>query len=139
MTGPVSRFLKPASAAVIGASRRQDGPSDFLVRAILAYGQPSELHLVNPGGHEIGGRASVRSVEELPDGIDLSLVMVPAPSVVATVEACAAKGFGGAIIYSAGSASFRRRQRLQMIVQPDEVERGTDPGDAGNQVQPAHQ
>src|SRR3712207_2581782 len=96
-----ARFLKPQSAVLIGASRAVGKPSDFLVQALREYGSPAEVHLVNPGGYEIGGHQSVRSVDDLRDGIDLALVMVPAPAVVDVVERCAAKGFGGAIVYSA--------------------------------------
>jgi hypothetical protein len=39
----------------------------------------------------------------------------------------------------AGQIVVARARRLQVIVEPDEVERGTDPGDAGDQMQPARQ
>jgi acyl-CoA synthetase (NDP forming) len=107
MTDAIARFLTPASVAVVGASRSVGVPSQFLVQALREYGHPAEVHLVNPGGYVIDGQQSVRSVQELPDGLDLALVMVPAAAVVEVVETCAAKGFGGAIVFSAGFADDR--------------------------------
>ena len=54
-------------------------------------------------------------ISEVPEAVDLAIVAVPAPSVVDTVEACAARGVRVAVIYSAGFAEMgaegRRHQR----------------------------
>jgi acyl-CoA synthetase (NDP forming) len=123
MTDAIRRLLTPTSIAVLGASRSAEGPSGFLLAALREYRYPGDLHLVNPGGHEIDGRTSLRSADELPEGIDLALVLVPAAAVVESVEQCAARGIGAAVIFSAGFGDDRdpagpqREQALARIVE----------------------
>jgi acyl-CoA synthetase (NDP forming) len=62
------------------------------------------LHLVNPRYDRIGERPCVRTVAELPDGIDCVVLAIPQAHVVDTVRACAKKGIGGVIVLSGGFA-----------------------------------
>lgn len=123
MTDAIRRLLTPKSIAVLGASRSTEGPSGFLLGALRAWGYPGELHLVNPGGYEIDGRPSIRSAADLPEGVDLALVLVPAHAVVASVEECAGRGIGAAVIFSAGFGDDRdpagpaRQAALAQIVE----------------------
>src|SRR5581483_9212744 len=44
------------------------------------------------------------TVREIPDGVDLAFVAVPAADVVATIDDCAAAGVKAAVVLSAGFA-----------------------------------
>jgi acyl-CoA synthetase (NDP forming) len=62
------------------------------------------LHLVNPRYDRIGEHACVRSIAELPDGIDCAVLAIPQVHVVDAVRACAEKGIGGLIVLAGGFA-----------------------------------
>ncbi len=53
------------------------------------FGNP--LHLVNPRYDRIGERPCVRSISELPDGIDCAVLAIPQAHVADAVRACAEK------------------------------------------------
>jgi len=101
---PLRRFFEPRSVAVIGASATPHKPGNDVVKNILANKYTGKLYLVNPKGEEILGIRAHRSVAELPDGIDLAIVILPAQSNPEAVRQCAAKGIK-AIVLAAGGFS----------------------------------
>ena len=60
--------------------------------------------LVNPKGGEIQGKKIYSSVSELPEGIDLAVVIVPAPNVREVLIDSGRKGIRAVIVESAGFA-----------------------------------
>src|SRR5262249_51188434 len=59
---------------------------------------------VNPKDRMVHGRAAVASITDLPEAVDLAVVVVPAASVPGVVEQCADRGIGGALVLTAGFA-----------------------------------
>ena len=94
-------FFHPNSIAVVGASNRNIG--NFMV-ANLLVGFKGGIFPVNRSYQEIEGLPCFPSLEDIPDPIDLAIVLVPASSVPSVLEACAAKGVRRVIIESAGFA-----------------------------------
>ena len=58
---------------VIGASATPHKPGNDVIRNILANQYSGKLFLVNPKGGEILGIKVHRSIQELPEGIDLAI------------------------------------------------------------------
>jgi acyl-CoA synthetase (NDP forming) len=106
-TRDLGSLLAPKSLALVGVSRTEGTPSRHLLANLLEYQFPGPFLLVNPSGEPIEGLASYRTVEELPEPVDLALVVVPAYQVPDTVAACAARGIPAAVVYSAGFADDR--------------------------------
>ena len=108
-------LLRPASVAVIGASNDPTRIGGRPIRYLRAAGFAGRIHPVNPKHREVQGLPAFPHVSAVPDAVDLAVVAVPAPSVVETVEACAARGVRAAVVFSAGfaetGAEGRRRQR----------------------------
>jgi acetyl coenzyme A synthetase (ADP forming)-like protein len=100
----IVRLLRPASIAVVGASRRTGTIGRELLANLVAGGFRGQLYPVNPAGGEIGGLRAYRSVGELPRDVDLVVVAVPASHVAEVVEACGRQGVGGLVVISAGFA-----------------------------------
>ena len=48
-----------------------------------------------------------RSVEEIPDAVDMAVVMIPAPAVPGILEALGRKGVRHAVIETAGFGEYR--------------------------------
>jgi acyl-CoA synthetase (NDP forming)/RimJ/RimL family protein N-acetyltransferase len=113
----VQRLLRPASVAVVGASRSAHSVGQALLRHILDGGFTGEVHAVNPNAEEIAGAASYASVRDIPTEVDLAVVAVPAADVEQVVADCAAKGLRGLVVVSSGFAEtgeegVQRQRRL---------------------------
>ena len=114
-TESLDALLRPASVAVIGASNDPTRIGGRPIRYLRAAGYAGRVYPVNPRHKDVQGLVAFPHISDVPEAVDLAIVAVPAPSVVDTVEACAARGVQVAVIYSAGFAEMgaegRRRQR----------------------------
>lgn len=103
-TMSVARLLRPRSVAIVGASPTPGALGASVLGNLERAGYAGDIHLVNPKRAEINGRPCVASVEALPDGVDCAVLAIPRAAVLETIEACAKKGVGGAILFAAGFA-----------------------------------
>ncbi|MCY4660786.1 MAG: acetate--CoA ligase family protein [Acidobacteria bacterium] len=106
-------LLRPASVAVIGASNDPTRIGGRPVRYLRAAGYAGRVYPVNPRYAQVQGLPAFGSIAEVPEAPDLAIVAVPAPSVVETVEACAARGVRVAVVFSAGFAEMGAAGRRQ--------------------------
>jgi acetyltransferase len=99
----MDRFLNPKSIAVIGASAdpRKGG---YALVSNLKEKIPEGLYPVNPGASEICGLRAFKSVDDLPENVDLAVIFIPATAVPEAMEACGKKGISRIMIQSAGFA-----------------------------------
>ena len=104
----IARLLEPTSIVVVGASRRSGTPGHDLLRNLAEGGFTGPLHAVHPEVTEVAGVPAVASVEDVPGGVDLAIVVVPAAAVHDVVLACARKRVRGLLIVSAGFAETGR-------------------------------
>jgi acyl-CoA synthetase (NDP forming) len=105
MTGqPIARLLRPRSVAIVGASATPGALGAAVLANLerLQYG--GEIHLINPNRDRIGDRPCLKSVDDLPAGVDVAVLAIPRAAVLDTVRALAARQVGAAIIFSAGFA-----------------------------------
>jgi acetate---CoA ligase (ADP-forming) len=101
MTGLTPLFA-PARVAVLGVSRNPAKLGHRLLQNVLTGGFGGVVIPVNPSGEPILDLPTVRSVEALPDGVDLALVSLPASAVPEAVKALAGRGVKAAVILSSG-------------------------------------
>ncbi|MCJ7725307.1 MAG: GNAT family N-acetyltransferase, partial [Acidimicrobiia bacterium] len=92
----------PRSVAIIGASRDQQSIGGRLMRNVLDARFNGAVFPVNPNSPAVGSVKAYRSVLDIPDPIDVAVVVVPAKYVVPVVEECAQKGVKGLVVISAG-------------------------------------
>ena len=102
--GNLTPFFEPKSVAIIGASAAPGKAGHELIRNIQANGYPGRLHPVNPKGGEILGLPVSTSIETLPDGVDLALIVLPAEATPGAVRDCAAKGIRHVVCMAGGFA-----------------------------------
>lgn len=95
---PLERLLAPRSIALIGASDQPDSLGTPFTRQLLDSGFPGFIHLVNRHRERVYGQPCLRDARELPDGVDLALVLTPWASVPEVVEQLARRRCGGAVI-----------------------------------------
>lgn len=94
--------LQPRSITVIGASDKLESLGGKAFSNLLQAGFSGDVYPVNPGSSEVQGIKAFNSVEELPDDIDLAVVIVPRDAVLPTVTMCGEKGMKAAVVISAG-------------------------------------
>ncbi|MHB8764175.1 MAG: acetate--CoA ligase family protein [Deferrisomatales bacterium] len=88
--------------AFVGASAGFGKWGHSLFANLVAGGYRGGVHLVNPRGGTIAGRPAVVRVADLPDGVDLAVVSVPAREVPALMPQLAARGIRSAVVVSSG-------------------------------------
>ena len=102
--GSLAPLFEPRAIAVYGASsdptKIGGRPLDFL----KSSGFDGPLYPINPKAAQIQGLPAFATVSAVPGPVDLAIVAVPAPGVLAALEDCAAKGVGGAVVLSSGFA-----------------------------------
>lgn len=107
---PYNPFFAPRGVAVIGASADPTKLGYGLARNLLRSNFQGAVHLVNPKGGQLMvgptkiGSEMIRSIADIPDPVDLAVLLIPAPAVPEALEACGQRGIPGVII---GSGGFR--------------------------------
>jgi acyl-CoA synthetase (NDP forming) len=94
-------MFHPRSLAIIGASGKPGKIGRVLMDRFLEAGF-QKLYPVNPGESEILGTKAYRSILEIPDPVDMAIVLTPTDSAPKAVEECAAKGVKTIVITTSG-------------------------------------
>ncbi|MDH4266094.1 MAG: CoA-binding protein [Deltaproteobacteria bacterium] len=102
MDGSLKNFFEPQSVVVIGASAVPHKPGNDVIRNIVANGYAGKLYLVNPKGGEIAGIKVERSIQDLPEGIELAVIILPAGANPQAIRECAAKGIQAVVLAAGG-------------------------------------
>ncbi len=97
-------FFRPRGVAVIGASTRPAALGYAVARNLLQGGYEGAVHLVNPKGGTLFGRPLYPSVRQVPDPVELAVVIVPAAAVPRVLEEVGQRGIRAAIVQSGGFA-----------------------------------
>jgi len=92
----------PRSIAVIGASRRPGSVGHSLLANIIDSRYQGIVYPVNPKAKGILGIKCYRNVIEIPDVVDLAVIIVPPQFVPEVLEECGKKHIRGAIVITAG-------------------------------------
>ncbi len=108
-------IFKPKSVAVIGASDNPGKLGSHVMRSLTEGKYPGRIFPVNPGKGEILGIKTYPSLLQIPDEVDLSVIVLPAEQVPKTIRECKEKGVKGIVLITAGFKEIedRRGESLQ--------------------------
>jgi acyl-CoA synthetase (NDP forming) len=107
-------LLAPRSIAIVGASESSDSWAPEIERSLRHLGFDGDLYPVNPKYDEVWGLPCSGSVRELPRGVDLAVIVVPARVAVRMVDECGRAGVRSAMVVSSGFAEAGEEgRRLQ--------------------------
>ncbi|MFH2218972.1 MAG: acetate--CoA ligase alpha subunit [Pseudomonadota bacterium] len=95
-------IINPKSIAVVGASNRSGSVGLAVFKNLLYAGYKGVLYPVNPKSRSILGVKAYPKLEDIPDEVDLAVVIVPAERVLGVAEEAAQKGIKGIIVITAG-------------------------------------
>ena len=97
----LDRIFHPKSVAILGASNKEGKIGRLFMERFLEMGFEA-LYPVNPGESEILGVKAYRTVADIPDPVDLAIVVTPTDSVLSAVKECASKKVGAIVIATSG-------------------------------------
>jgi acyl-CoA synthetase (NDP forming)/RimJ/RimL family protein N-acetyltransferase len=95
-------LLQPASVAVVGAGRQRGSVGREILHNIVTGGFGGTVYPVNPRGGVVEGLTCLTSPAELPAGVDLAVIAVPAEDVATVAEQCGGRGVHALAVISAG-------------------------------------
>lgn len=97
-------FFHPVGVAIVGASSDPHKLGYGVVRNLVQYHYRGPVYPVNPTAAEILGYRCYPTIADVPDPVDLAIIIVPAPAVVEVVHACGKRGIKHAVVVSGGFA-----------------------------------
>src|SRR5437868_898117 len=98
---PLDVFFKPESVAVIGATEAEGSIGRATLQNLLNTPFGGTVYPVNPRRTSVLGIRTYPQVSEVPEQVDLAVIVTPAHTVPGIVRECVAAGVRGAIILSA--------------------------------------
>ena len=95
-------FFNPQGIALVGVSRDPTKLGYALARNLIASGYCGAIHFVNPKGERLLGRPIYASLAQVPDPVDLAVLLIPPLAVPGVLEECAARGIRAVIVSTGG-------------------------------------
>ena len=101
---PLTPFFTPNGVAVIGASATPGKLGHGVIANLIRSGYQGPIYPINPKADAILGRKAYPDVRQVPDPVDLAVIIIPAPAVPEALRACGQRGIRAAAILSGGFA-----------------------------------
>lgn len=106
-------FFEPASVAVVGASRDRGTVGAEIVNNLRVTGYRGRIVPVHPVAKEIQGLPAFARLTDIPEDIDLAVVVVPAASVLDVARDAATKHVKALVVISAGFSEMGAEGRAR--------------------------
>ncbi len=117
----LDKIMKPKSIAVIGASTKPKTIGSEIMQRLRDYKFNGQIYPINPKGGVIEGFQAYTSIKEVPNEVDLAVIVVNSKFVLDTIDQCNEKGIKGLCIITAGfketgkEGAELERQLLQKV------------------------
>jgi acetyltransferase len=95
-------LFRPKSVAVIGASTKEFSIGNRVIRNLVDFDFKGPIYPINPKADEVRGIKAYKSIMDVPDGVDVVHMVIPAKFVPQAVEDCGIKKVKNIIINSGG-------------------------------------
>ncbi len=102
MINSLTPFFQPKGVVVIGASTSPEKLGYGVARNLIQSGYRGAIHFVSQKSGMLFDRPIYTNLNEIPDPVDLAILIVPTQSTPQTIEDCAMRGIKAAIIVSSG-------------------------------------
>ncbi|RLG93110.1 acetyl CoA synthetase subunit alpha, partial [Candidatus Bathyarchaeota archaeon] len=119
----LDKIFNPKSVAVVGASDEEGSVGYMLMKNLAGFGEERKVYPVNIRKDEVLGFKAYKTVNEIPENVDLAVIATPAKTVPEVVKQCGEAGITGIIIVSAGFKEIGSEGRAleQKILQLKEI------------------
>ena len=102
----MKRFFEASSVAVIGVSPSPTNLGRAIVYNLVQFRFPGIVYPVGPKGGAFMGHKIYKSVLEIPDPVDLAVILTPALTIPEVLRQCGEKGINRAVVESSGFSEF---------------------------------
>lgn len=102
MPSSLTPFFNAKGVAVLGASTNPHKLSHGIVRNLLINGYQGEVYPVNPNADEILGKKAYASIADVPDPVELAVVVLPVTMIMETMQAIGERGIKAVVIITGG-------------------------------------
>ncbi len=103
-TASIRPFFKPNAVAVVGASREPGSIGYRIMQQLTGQQFNGPVYPVNPKASVICSIRAYKSVRDIPEPVDLAIIVVPKKFVLSVIDDCAAHGVKAVVVISAGFA-----------------------------------
>ncbi|WP_231715482.1 acetate--CoA ligase family protein [Desulfosarcina widdelii] len=100
--GDIKSIIEPKSIAVVGATNRTGSVGLAVFKNLLRAGYQGVLYPVNPTANSIQGVKAFGNLTDIPDDLDMAVIVVPPKAVPTVIEQAAQKQVKGCILITAG-------------------------------------
>ncbi len=101
-TQPLDVFFSPKTVAVIGATENPGSVGRTLLWNLVTNPFGGTVYPVNPKRPSVLGVKAYKSISDIPEAVDLAVIVTPPPSIPGLIRECGENGVRGAIVISAG-------------------------------------
>ena len=102
MSSSLTPFFNPRGVVVVGASTSPEKLGYGAARNLVYSGYTGAIHFVSQKTGELFNRPLYTDLSQVPDPVDLAVLIVPAPATAETLEACGQRGIRAAIVVASG-------------------------------------
>ena len=95
-------FFQPKGVVVIGASASPEKLGYGVARNLIESGYKGAIHFVAQKSGELFGRKIYTNLQDIPDPVELAILIVPTSATPQTIEECGRRRIKAAVIVSAG-------------------------------------
>jgi acetyltransferase len=95
-------FFQPKGVVILGASTSPEKLGYGVTRNLIQSGYTGAIHLVAQKSGEVFGKMIHTSLQDIPDPVDLAILIVPTSATPQSIEDCGKRGIKAAVIVSAG-------------------------------------
>lgn len=99
---PLKSIFAPKNVAVIGATEKEGSVGRTILWNLISNPFGGAVFPVNPKRPSLLGIKAYPSITDIPDPIDLAVIVTPSSSIPGIIEECGQSGVKGAIVISAG-------------------------------------
>jgi acetyltransferase len=99
---PLDVFFTPKTVAVVGATENPNTVGRTVLWNLVTSPFGGTVYPVNPKRPSVLGVKAYRSVSEIPEQVDLAVIVTPPPSIPGIIRECGENGVQGAVVISAG-------------------------------------
>ena len=101
-TQPLDVFFSPKTVAVIGATETVGSVGRTILWNLVSNPFGGTVFPINPKRPSVLGVKAYKHISEVPEEVDLAVIVTPASSVPGVIHDCAEEGVKAAIVISAG-------------------------------------
>ncbi len=99
---PLDVFFSPKTVAVIGATENPGTVGRTVLWNLVTSPFGGTVYPVNPKRPSVLGVKAYPSISDIPEQVDLAVIITPPPSIPGLIRECGENGVQGAIVISAG-------------------------------------